>query len=64
MRYTLIIDVCGEIIWMLSLARVNPNSNPKTVSKSKIRLGICINSYSLLAYRENQNAMFRNIFWT
>lgn len=62
MSYTLIIDVCGVRISMLSLAREDPNtrSNPKTVSKSQIK--ICINNYSLLAYRENQNAMFRNIF--
>lgn len=62
MSYTLIIDVCGVRISMLSLTREDPNSNPKTVSKSQIRVGICINNYSLLAYRENQNAMFRNIF--
>lgn len=44
MSYTLIIDVCGVRISILSLARVNHNSNPKTVSKSQIRVGICINT--------------------
>lgn len=62
MSYTLIIDVCVVRISMLSLAGVNPNSNPKTVSKSQIRISICINNYNLLAYRNNKNAMFRNIF--